>query len=599
MSQSSDTQRVHFLILLFLGIGALLLIALFAFFFKAWGSDKRPPNLKTTKIDHSIRGNIYSSDKFTLATSEKLYKVSINPKSIDPNKKELFVNLFSIYSGIPRSTIISKLNSNRYTTLSYNISTITAANLKLLNTKLDRYRVFREYEEYGRVIQKMGIDLEVSGYRRNYPYGDTMEPILGYTQKIQNQRITKVSGVKGSEKNNNQYLQAKQDGTLSGFRDVGFNVIRNKYASSQAKQDGIDITLTIPLSLQKRIETILDTANQKLQAKEILVGVMDSKSGRILTLASSKRFDPKNIKKDDYSALNISATEVSFEPGSIIKPVIYAILLQKNLIPHEQKIFLHNGAYRIGRYIIRDDHPLKEATPEEILLRSSNIGMIKLTQNLASKDFLDAMHHYGFGEKTNIDLPQEASGVLPSIKKLKGSYKASVSYGYGFRATFIQLLRAYASFSNGGYLITPRIISHLSYEGELYRFKTQQPTSIISSQDALEVQDILRDIIKEGTGRRAKVEGIDMGGKTGTARIFVDQKYTKRYNSSFFGFAQDSKNSYTIGVVIFDPNVEEGYYGSKTAAPLFKNIVELLIQEKYLTPTSPQALSDDSMQTKN
>lgn len=325
---SPSSHKVRFLAFFLLGILVFILIVLLAFVFKVSSNNKRP-NLKTTKIDHSMRGNIYSNDGFTLATSEKLYKVSINPKSIDEDKKDLFVNLFSIYSGIPRETILSKLKTQRYTTLSYNISTITAANLKLLNSKLNHYRVFKEYEEYGRVIQKMGIDIEISGYSRRYPYGDSMEPLLGYTQKIQTHKITSVLGIKGSEKKNDNYLQAKQDGKITGQRDVSFNIIQNKNVSSTPKQDGLDITLTIPLGLQKKIETLLDQTNDRLKAKEILVGIMDSNSGKILALATSKRFDPKNIRRKDYSSLNISATELSFEPGSIIKPIIYAALLQK------------------------------------------------------------------------------------------------------------------------------------------------------------------------------------------------------------------------------------------------------------------------------
>ena len=579
-----NSQKIHFFIFFSLFILFTLFILILAFLFRAFDDNKKP-NLEITKTDYPLRGKIYSNDGFTLATNEKLYKVSINPKSIDPDKKELFVNLFSIYSGIPKDVILSKLDTKRYTTLSYSISTIVAANLKLLNSKLDRYRVFREYEEFDRVVQKMGISIELSGYRRDYPYGDTMEPLLGYTQKFQQQKITQVFGVKGSEKSNDSYLRPKQEGKIRGNRDIHFNIIKNKNSDLQNKKNGLDITLTIPLALQKKIETILDRSNQKLKAKEILVGIMDSRSGKILTLATSKRFNPKNIKKNDYSALNISATELSFEPGSIIKPIIYAILLQKNLISPNEAIFLHNGIYRIGRHIIRDDHPLKSATPREILIQSSNIGMIKLTQNLLSQDFLNSFKDYGFGSKTLIDLPQEANGVLPDVQKLKGSYKASVSYGYGFRATFIQILRAYASFNNGGYLVTPKIIDSLSNQKERYKIKPSPNIQIISPKNAQEVEGILKEIIQKGTGRNAFIKNVEMGGKTGTARIFRNGAYTKRYNSSFFGFAKDSKRSYTIGVVIFDPDVEEGYYGSKTAAPIFKEIVELLIKEKRLSPS--------------
>ena len=548
--------------------------------------DKRPINLKTTKTDYSVRGSIYSNDGFTMATSEKLYKVSINPKNISPDKFELFVNLFSIYSDIPKQIILDKLkNAKGYTTISYNIPTLKATSLKLLNSKLNQLNVFQEFEEHGRVYQKMGISIQLSGHSRKYPYGDTMEPLLGYTQKQESQKITKVVGVKGSEKGADDFLKSKKDGYSLGYRDIGFTIIANNYSRQESKIDGLDITLTIPLRLQKKIEELVDTQNQKLQAKEVLVGIMDSQSGKILSLASSQRFDPKNIKKSDYSSLNISATETSFEAGSIIKPIIYAILLQKHLIDPTQVIDLNNGVYKIGRHTIRDDHPLKSATPPQILIKSSNIGMIKLTQELSSQDFLDALQAYGFGSPTGIDLPQEAVGVLPDIDKLKGSYKASVSYGYGFRATFMQLLRAYASFSNGGFLITPKTIDYLSSpEGERYKIKTPPPTHIISQDTASEMQSVLQDIITQGTGKKAYVSEVRMGGKTGTARIFIDGKYTQRYNSSFFGFASDEKKSYTIGIVVFDPNIQEGYYGSQTAAPIFKEVVKLLIKEKYLKP---------------
>lgn len=584
-SQESSNIKTRYIFLTLAGFIAVGIFFVFLIFSRIT-PDKRPINLQTTKTDYALRGSIYSNDGFSMAMSERLYKVSFNPQNIAPDKQDLFVNLFSIYSDIPKKVILDKLkNSKGYTTISYNIPTLKATSLKLLNSKLNAFNVFQEYEENGKVYQKMGISVEMSGYSRKYPYGNTMEPILGYTQKLEKRNITQVTGVKGSEKSSDSYLKARKDGKSWGNRDIGFTIIANNHSSQTAKQDGLNITLTLPLRLQKKLEELIDIQNQRLQAKEILVGIMDSKSGKILSIASSKRFDPKNIRKEDYPALNISATEMSFEPGSIIKPIIYAILLQKQLINPQQTIDLNNGIYKIGRHTIRDDHPLKSATPPQILIKSSNIGMIKLSEKLGSQDFLSSLKDYGFGSPTGIDLPQEASGVLPDITKLKGSYKASTSYGYGFRATFMQILRAYASFSNGGLLITPKTIEYLSNtEGERYKIKTPPPTRVISESTAFEVQKILQDITTQGTGKKAYVPHIKMGGKTGTARIFIDGKYTKRYNSSFFGFASDEKHSYTIGVVVFDPNIEEGYYGSQTAAPIFKEIIELLIKEKYLKP---------------
>lgn len=575
--------------LVFLTITFIFIISFFLAIYFIVSEDKRNLSLVAKKTDFKVRGSIYSNDGFSLATSDKLYKVSIIPQNIAPDKKELFVNLFSIYSDIPKKTIEEKLKNKGYTTLSYHITPIQASNLRALNSKLNAYQVFQEFEENGKVYQKMGISIEVSGYSRQYPYEMIMEPLIGYTQKIHQEKITRVEGVKGCEKFAQAYLAGKQDGELEGNRDIGFNIIKNKDATEISKQDGYDVVLTIPLKLQKKVESILDAHKQRLQAKEIVAGIMESSSGRILSLATSNRFDPKNIKKEDYSSLNITATETSFEPGSIIKPVIYAILLQKKMINPQEVIDLNNGVYKIGRHTIRDDHPLKSATPPQILIKSSNIGMIKLTQDLHSQEFLDALKEYGFGSQTGVDLPYEGNGVLPDVAKLQGSYKASVSYGYGFRATFVQLLRAYATFNNGGKLITPRTIDYLkNSQDEHFRLKTPPPYQIISDTTSQEMKTLLEEIVNKGTGKKAKVEGVVMGGKTGTARIFINGTYTKRYNSSFFGFADDNKRAYTIGIVVLDPDVQEGYYGSQTAAPIFKEIIELLLKENYLSKTTPK-----------
>lgn len=587
MSQSrpplSDVQKGTSFFLLVFSIFVLAIIFLIAVYFTI-SEKKRGLNLQSSKKDFSVRGSIYSNDGFSMASSEKLYKVSIIPQNIAPDKKELFINLFSIYSNIPKETIREKLKNKGYTTLSYHITPIQASNLKTLNSKLNSYQVFQEFEENGKVYQKMGISIEVSGYSRQYPYGIMLEPLIGYTKKIHQEKITRVEGIKGCEKFAQNYLNGRKDGEVEGNRDIGFNIIRNKDSIEVQKQDGLDVILTIPLKLQKKVEAILDTHKQRLQAKEIIAGVMESSTGRILTLATSNRFDPKNIKKEDYPSLNITATENSFEPGSIIKPIIYAILLQKKMIDPQKIIDLNNGVYKIGRHTIRDDHPLKSATPAQILIKSSNIGMIKLTQDLHSQEFLDALKEYGFGTQTQIDLPYEAQGVLPDVAKLQGSYKASVSYGYGFRATFIQLLRAYATFNNGGKLVTPKTIDYLkNSRDDHFKLKTPAPYQIISEQTSEEMKRLLEEIVEKGTGKKANVKGVVMGGKTGTARIFINKQYTKRYNSSFFGFADDDKRAYTIGVVVLDPDVQEGYYGSQTAAPVFKEIVELLLKEKYLT----------------
>lgn len=551
---------------------------------------RKMPNLNAQKLDVAMRGSILSKDGYSIARSKKLYKLGFNPNSIDPDKKELFITLLEIYSNIPRSNIESALKQKKYKILSYSISPNTAANLKVLNTKLLNYQVFREYEdEHGRLIQKMGLNIEVSGVSREYPYGKLLTPIIGYTQKeLKEFDITMPKGVNGLEKSQDSTLRPTQNGILKGKRDIGFNVIYSKAHESSVRIDGFDVQLGIPLKLQQKIEEILDSSVSEFESSEIIAGILNPKNGQILALATSNRFYPKSIKKDDYSNLINRAIE-SFEPGSTIKPLVYSLLLDKDLINPMAKIDLNNGYYKIGRYTIRDDVLMpSDPTIEDVLLKSSNVGMIKLVSLLTSQELYDGLRSFGLAELSGIDLPYEKDGVLPSVRELgQEAAKASVSYGYKLRVTFMQFLRAYGVFVNGGYLVTPHIVQNfISQDKQIFIPQLPKPRKVIKSQTAKKMEDVLIKVVESGTGKAARVQGLVVGGKTGTARIAATSGgYGETYNGSFFGFIKDKENTYVVGVVALGSHGEK-YHGSQTAAPVFNKIAQILIKDGYLKPTN-------------
>ena len=224
-------------------------------------------------------------------------------------------------------------------------------------------------------------------------------------------------------------------------------------------------------------------------------------------------------------------------------------------------------------------------------MRSSNVGMVKLSMLLGGREFYDGLKNFGLSQLTGIDLPYEKDGIMPSVKELSqesSAAKASVSYGYKIRVTFMQLLRAYATFVNGGFLVTPHITQNfIAPDGKIYIPKINPPKQILSSMNAQKVQDLLIKVGEFGTGNAAKVNGIITGGKTGTARIATTSGYTERYNGSFLGFAKDSQKAYVIGVVVFGSSGEQ-YYGSQTSVPIFKQIVELMIAQGYLKPSDKE-----------
>ncbi len=552
-------------------------------------TERKLPNLQSKRIENAIRGNIYSSDGFLLASSKKVYKAVVNTYNINPQKKELFINLFSIYSKIPKDEIAKKLEQKGNVILSYNIDSKSASYLKQLNLKLNQLDVFQSYEDKNGNIFKYGLSITESGESRDYLYGDMMEPILGYINKEHNSKITRVQGIKGIEKSFDAELEPNSDLLMVGERDIGFNVIINKNSTFKERVDGYDIISSIPLKLQTKIERLIDDYAKQLGAKEILVGIIESKSGKIISLASSARFNPNSIEKKDYSKLNANAIEYSYEPGSIIKPVIYAMLLDKNLITTNEVINLENGRFKLHNFTITDTHRLESATIEEVLLYSSNIGMAKIAQRLSPAEYNAGLQAFGFGNLSGIDLPYERTGVIPDARRFRSEvYRSTVSYGYGLRTTFMQMLKAYNIITNHGISYEPYLVEYLQDSKSIrYKLKHQAPIRIISDKTANIVKNTLIRIVSEGTGKTAQVPGIVIGGKTGTAHIAQGGKYIRKYNSSFFGFVSDAKGSeYTLGISVFEPNETEAYFAARTAVPLFKEVVELLIKEGYLTASS-------------
>jgi cell division protein FtsI (penicillin-binding protein 3) len=391
-----------------------------------------------------------------------------------------------------------------------------------------------------------------------------------------------------------------QDGILKGEKDILSYILFNKKSTIIQRKDGEDIRLNIPLRLQKNIELMLDRYKKEFQAKEILVSVMDSVTGKILVLASSNRYNPAKIRQQDIKYLNINAVEYSFEPGSVVKPLTISLALDKNKIKQGELFYAYNkgkrnkegeypqGKFKIKRFTIHDDHRFKKnyLTLDDIIVFSSNIGTLQIANRLTAHEFLNGFKAFGLSKKTNIDLPNEARGILHKLYQYKAGektkeyniYKTTDSYGQGITATFMQLIKAYSVFNNDGKIVTPYLVTKPNIT----------PTQVISKQTANKIKKILIKVVKKGTGRKANIDGLQIGGKTGTANIARGGRYHRRYMSSFFGFANDNKHKYTIGVTVFEP-INTGkhwyyYYASNSAVVVFAQTIKTLMKLNYLHP---------------
>jgi cell division protein FtsI (penicillin-binding protein 3) len=583
-----ETNRSHKIAFLYYGIILFGFIIFLAAMFYIVGERRPLPPMVTSDFDMALRGSIISSDNYTVVSSKKLFKAEVDVRNIDPAKMDLFVNLFSIYSDIDKDEIKKILKSKfGNVVLSYSIDAKTAQHLRQLARNLMQMGVFVTYKDEQKKISFLhGLSINESGEYRDYSFGDTLTPVAGYIRKVHSDDITRVTGIKGLEKYYNNDLNPIQNGNIIGPRDVVRNIILNKDSKITKKIDGYDLHLNINLALQKITENILDRYKNELEAQEIMASIMRSDTGEVLALATSNRFDPNDIQKEDYPNLNSSAVEFAYEPGSVMKTITFALLLKEGKVNPYDIVKAYNGRYKLGRKVITDEHKFDWLSAEDVIVHSSNIGIAQLAQNLEGIEFHNGLKEFGFTKKSEIDMTHESTGVIPSIRQLNAQiYKATVSYGYGMTANFMQVLRAYNVFNNNGRLIEPKIVSYLQNQNSnKFYISNDTYTQVLPVDIAKRVSQILIKTVQKGTGEKAKIEGLEIGGKTGTAHIAEDGSYANRYNSSFFGFANDKKSKFTIGVTTREPGKKWFHFASVAAVPVFKEIVEELIVQGYLTP---------------
>lgn len=544
------------------------------------------PSLYTQKSSKSERGSIISADGFHIATTKKLYKAVVNNHYIDPQKEELFIQLFSIYSGIDPVKVKKRLHKRKgVVVLSYLIPEKQAQYLKKLSYELRRYKVFMELKNKKTGLRSIhGLNIIESGETRLYPYGNVLTPIIGYPHKLEDDGYTRIKGVKGLEKRFDVELSSRQDGSSRGKRDVNSYIILNKDSFTKPNLNGLDIKLTIPIALQIKIEKMCSKMKEELRAKEVMIAIMNSQTGRVLSLATSNRFLPKDIKRSDYPSLNSGMIEYSFEPGSVIKPITFALLLDKKRINPYDLVNGHNGKFRIGQKIITDEHKFAWLSAEDVIVHSSNVGIAQLVQKLSGTEFHQGLKDFGFTEYSTPDMIYEKPGSIPSIRQLnKEIYKATTSYGYSMRVNLMQLLRAYSAFNNNGRIIKPQLVD--SFIDEFHnetQLENEEAIQIIQSSTAQRMKKILIKTVNKGTGIKTKTPGLVIGGKTGTAHLVEKGQYVNKYNTAFMGFVNDKNVNLTMGAIIVRP--KKSQFASQTAVPTFKKAVDILIEDGYLKP---------------
>jgi cell division protein FtsI (penicillin-binding protein 3) len=354
--------------------------------------------------------------------------------------------------------------------------------------------------------------------------------------------------------------------------------------------DGNDVQLTVDRELQFIVEQELAEAVRNHEADAAVGVVLDAQTSEVLAMASSPSFDPNRAGEFPASLKRNRAITDSFEPGSTLKTFVIAGALAQGQLEPNTKYDCEGGALKIGRRTVREadgHHRFEQLTVSEILAVSSNVGMTKIAFQLGSEKVLETLRRFGFGEKTGIDLPGEAKGIIQSLP-WHDHLLSNISFGHGFTATPLQIANAYAAIANGGWLKQPYVVKSVrDHEGtEILATKPRVLRRVLTDDQVAKMKIMLAGVTSEiGTGQNARVPGFPVAGKTGTAqkvnpngRGYIPGGYI----SSFAGFLPANDPRFVIYVAVDRPRKE--YYGAAVAAPVFSRIAQFAVRRAGLAP---------------
>ncbi len=436
----------------------------------------------------------------------------------------------------------------------------------------------REVEQIRKLnIEGIGF---VPEYNRFYPQKTLAAQVIGFTG-------VDGEGLEGVEHYYNRYLK----GTASErtfLRDAfGHRIVSDDKEAPDFS--GHNLILTIDQSIQFIAEKTLKDTVEEYEANGGIVIVMAPKTGAILAMAQYPNFNPNAYRKFKTEHWRNRAITDSIEPGSTMKifsatAAIDAVGLSPNTI-----FFCENGSYRIGRKIIRDIKAHGWLSLQQIIKYSSNIGVIKLSEDVGAERLYKTLTQFGFGSKTGFDAPGETSGSLSNYRKWRRMDTSAIAFGYGVAVSPLQLVTAVSAIANKGVLVQPYLVSQITDQDNqiIDSIASREMRRVISEDSAQTVRNILRTVVSEGgTGARAALDGYSVCGKTGTAKkLAADGTYSsKDYIASFIGFTPSEDPAIVVLVIIDEPRKE--YYGGIVAAPAFRRIAQETLNYLNIHPDS-------------
>lgn len=538
----------------------------------AHGSALREDGLQQRQRFSSIpagRGTIFDRDGNEMAITVPSLSIYANPQSIiDPAATAHVLSQLLGIDAVAEADLASKL-SDQSTTFVY-VQRFVDENVAEAVLSLNLAGIFG-IEEPKRVEVAGGLARNVVG--RTDPFG---------------------AGSTGIELQYDKMLRG-QDGEMVKEASNG----RSLPGTTKIVDDprpGTDLVLTIDRSMQYQVEQILLARVEELAAKGGNAVVMDTASGEVLAIVSVRR---NEAGVAELTSGNMAAVE-AHEPGSVAKVFSIAATLDSGVATTD-RVYDVPGVYVFDEgqefeKTIKDAYPhdLEKMSLRDIFVHSSNIGTLLAAGEVGSPHLHDYLDGFGFGKISALQFPGETAGMLKKAVNWKGSENATITYGYGFSASALQLVSAVNVIANDGVYVSPRLVrATIDEKGSLWEAPSGETHRVVSESTASTMQSLMAAVVCEGTGTRAQIQGISVAGKTGTGYkiqdngTYVNEDGSRAYFATFVGFLPAANPQITILVSIDEPDPSSrDRFGGTAAAPAFAKIATMAIHERSIEPTA-------------
>jgi len=509
--------------------------------------------VRSTTVDAS-RGTIYDRNGVTLAVSAGAHTVIARPNQIE-DKASVALQLAPIlqmdYEDVLKA--ISRDKAEVYV----------------------KRMVPDEVADEIRALKIKGISFTEES-ERYYPLEHLASQIVGFMGTDQ--------GLSGIEYYYESYLSGDA-GKIIAETDTRGNSLPFGIERYYAADEGLDLTLTVDTTIQSIVDNGLKKAIEENGCTVARAVAMDPRTGAVLAMSTLPNYDPNNYSQYDSKNWANGIVSTNYEPGSTFKTFIMAAALEENLLS-EDTTFYDSGSILVSNAKIncwkKGGHGLIDLYGA--LENSCNPAFVQIGSTLGTKLMYSYLEAFGFGQKTGIDLPGEESGIMTPIEKVGPVEQATISFGQGISATMLQVASAFSAVINGGYLLEPYVVDHMTdANGEtVYQAQRTVVRQVISEETSELMRDMLLSVVENGTGSRAAVEGYSIGGKTGTSQKYVEGKY----DSSFIGFATVEDTRVVLLVVLDEPR-ENAYTGGVIVAPVFSSMMSEILAYLELEQADP------------